>query len=239
MSNILRLLILYLILLSAVGNAQISDSTYSKVEISLSENELLHVDSSGEVSSVWTFSRPEMYRIDLNGDGFEEALIIDNNGSISRPNYTLYIFSLENGLEFVDSIYSGRVEPTAEFNEEMNATLLSVGIHQMDSILFMQPQDTLIVPRKYFVYDGNTIINISTDLYSLYLDQNNNLLNDFPNLFENGENDCDRNDRLIGVVFTIYYNYLQAAEESFATSFLKSYQTCPKFSKLKSLLDTL
>ncbi len=199
----------------------------------------MRIDTTGEMFVAWTFIHPEMYRIDLDGDGIEEAFIIDNKGSNLLPNYTLYVFSLYRELEFVDSIYSGRVEPTAEFNEEMNATLLSVGIHQMDSLLFLQAQDTLIVPRKYYVYDGYDLINISYDLYSLYMDQNNSLLSDFPNLMENGKIDCERGDRLIGVIFTIYYNYLQAAEESSATNFLKSYQICSKFSKLKSLLDTL
>lgn len=210
-----------------------------KVTVSLEGTQLVARDSVGQVAVSWRFHAPEMYRLDLNGDDIEEIVIIDNALSDTIPDYTLYLFSVEDGLELADSLYSGRLEPLIEFNEELNATLLCTGIHQLDSLLYLTGQDTIITPRKYSLYDGTEIINVSSDLYSLYLTQNDALLDDYPNLVENGEMDCAGGDKLLSLIFTVYYNYLQAGELSLANNFLGTYHTCPKFSKLKGLLDSL
>ena len=229
----------FLFFISLLLPAQTLENDSIKVSVSLEGSALVARDSLGEVAKLWHFHSPELYRLDLDGDDIEEIVIIDNNLKENAPDYTLYIFSTDEGLELADSLYSGRLEPIIEFSEELNATLLCTGIHQLDSLLFLTGQDTIITPRKYSLYDGSEIINVSNDLYSLYLTQNDALLDDYPNLVENGTMDCAEGDKVLSLIFTVYYNYIQAGEQSLANNFLATYHSCPKFSKLKRLLDSL
>jgi hypothetical protein len=233
------LIVSIIITLSCSIYSQDLENDSIKVSVSLEGNALVARDTVGEVVDSWTFHAPELYRIDLDGDESDEIVIIDNNQKNNLSDYTLYIFTVENGLELADSLYSGRLEPVIEFNEELNSTLICTGIHQLDSLLYLTGQDTIIVPRRYSVFDGNEIINVSSDLYSYYMDQNDAILGDYTSLVENGTIECNEGDKLMSIIFTVYYNYLQAGENSLANNFLSSYHSCPKFSKLKSLLDSL
>ncbi len=232
--------IFFLLLLTTAFSsyAQTEDTDSSFFHVSLQDNEMVVRDSSNDIIDSWSFESPEIYELDVNGDGQKEIIVIDNISKDEIPNYTLYLFAVGDVIELIDSLSSGRLEPSIEYSTELNTTIIGVGIPKLDLLLYDSKQDTVLAPRKYYKFDTSSVSEVSSELYSTYIENANQLLSEFPELVDNTSANCDKASKYLSIIFSVYYDYLQAGELSLAKNIQEDYKTCQSFNNLVLLINS-
>ncbi len=183
------------------------------------------------------FIDPHDLSADLDGDGINEYLVIDEMKDSSRSLYTLYIFNTIDSFYVADSIPSGYLEPYQSVSEDSGSNIIVTGNPNFDS-LNIGNEDTFI-PIKCWKYDNGEIFSVNDEVYNIFISENDKLIDMIDSYFDSNTKDCKSTETVKAAIATVYANYIYAGDKILANQFLKKYYLCSDLEKFKRKLDEL
>jgi hypothetical protein len=202
------------------GRTYIYDSFSAKIE----NSNLQVFDKNKNVVLEKKFSDPYDLSVDLDGDGTEEYIVIDDSKKNDRDCYTLYIFNTADTFYIADSVVSGLLEPYQANSEEAGGTIIVAGNAKFDSL--NPPNIDPYLPINCFQYSKGKLSNANGKIYKLFVAENDTMLDVIDSYYNANGNDCKATTAMKGVIASIYVNYMHAGDKLLATQFLRRYYHC-------------
>lgn len=193
-------------------------------------------DSAGYETGVYTFDNPEVAELDLNSDGNEELILTIAGGNGSTLSYSVVIFDGAEVYSFVDSLQSGPVIPEIDFNTDLNTFVISLGNTVLDSVLSRDGFPAQYEPRVFLVYDGDILVNVSREMYEVYIRVNEFLMEQLTNVYASNSYICKETEKRFGMLMTAVLNYLEAGETALALKYFDNFYNCPNKEDLRKIL---
>lgn len=172
--------------------------------------------------------------VDLDGDGIDELLIIDKSISNNNFFYTAYIYNTIDTIYLVDSISSGRLEPSIAYSEDIGGTVIAAGMPDFDSLI--TPGSIFSLPLNFWKYEDGALFIANASIYDLFIKQNEELVDEIENYLNSHGEVCKSSVVLKSIIASAYINYLSAGEKTIASQFLKKYYLCSNIDNFKSQL---
>jgi hypothetical protein len=119
------------------------------------------------------FFNPSIYYYDLDGDNFDEVIIVDSIPNSSSFNYSLYVYSFEPKFEFCDSLDIGKNQP--EFYD-LNSDLgyfIKVYDQRFENVFGSALK---ILPIQFYSLTAKTLLLDNEFSYEEYESELDNLL---------------------------------------------------------------
>jgi hypothetical protein len=202
------------------------------------ENNYLHVyDKSKNKVFEKKFTNPTDFSFDLDEDGVEEYVVIDNSKDKDRDIYSFYVFNTIDSFYVADSIYSGYFEPFTMKSDETGKTIIVTGNSKFD--LLNSEDSILFIPINCWEYENGNIIPVNNKVYKPFVDENDTLLDIIDSYFSSSGSDCKSIEKIKGAIASVYANYTNAGDKLLAIQFLKRYYHCTDIVKFKEYLDKL
>jgi hypothetical protein len=186
-------------------------------------------DNGGKLIFQMTFNHPHDYTIDLDGDSIDEYIVIDSTGTPDLPSYYIYIFSTIDEFALADSLASGVTEPYDMFSNEEGGEIIVTGNKEFEA--FDVDDSDIFLPINCWKYDSGQIYLINDDIYDLFIQENDEILDYLDSFHESADYDCDAGMKLKSAIAAGYANYLNAGEVTLASQFLKKYYPCADVNK--------
>lgn len=193
-------------------------------------------DSAGYETAVYTYDNPEVAELDLNSDGNEELILTIVSGSGKTRNYSMVIFDGAEVYSFVDSVQSGPVTPEIDFNTELNTFVISLGNTVLDSVLAVEGFPAHYEPRVFLIYDGDLLVNVSKEMYEVYIRVNEFLMEQLTSVYAANSYICKETEKRFGMLMTAVLNYLEAGETALAMKYFDNYYNCPDKDSVRKVL---
>jgi len=180
------------------------------------------------------FINPSVYFYDLDGDNFDEGVIVDSIPNLSSYNYSLYVYSFKPKFEFCDSLNIGINRPEFyDLNSDMGY-FIKVYDNRFENIF---SSSLKILPIQFYSLTDKTLLLDNEFCYEEYESELDNLLN----LLDEAKRGFDCNDleskkniqKIIAVIYAnlIYMDYHLAIE-----NFVKQNYSC---SDIDTFLEVL
>lgn len=180
------------------------------------------------------FFNPSVYFYDLDGDNFDESVIVDSIPNLSSYNYSLYVYSFAPKFEFCDSLNVGKNFPEFyDLNSDMGF-FIKVYDNRFENI-FGSPLK--ILPIQFYSLTDKTLLLDNEFCYEEYESELDNLLN----LLDEAKRGFDCNSleskkniqKIIAVIYAnlIYMDYHLAIDK-----FIKQNYSC---SDMEAFLEVL
>ena len=183
------------------------------------------------------FNDPYDLSIDLNGDGADEYLVVDDSKKSDKDFYTVYICNTVDSFYVVDSISSGYLEPYTANSEEAGGTIIIAGNPKFDS-LNMQNIDAY-TPVNCWQYINGEISLVNNKIYKLFVAENDTMMDVIDSYYESSGSDCKSTRVMKGLIASVYVNYMHAGDKLLASQFLKRYYHCDDLEGFKKKLNNL
>jgi hypothetical protein len=220
-----KLLFLYIITLFLATTALAQQAfSFDLFTAQLRDSVLNVKDNGGKIIFQMTFSHPHDYTVDLDGDSVDEYIVIDSSGTVDLPAYTIYIFNTIDEFTLADSIPSGSSEPYDMFSNEEGSEIIVTGNPAFES--FDVDDSDIFLPINCWKYDSGQIYTINSDIYDLYIQENDEIIDYLDSFYEDESYDCDEGKKLQSAIAAGYTNYINAGEVTLASQFLKKYYPC-------------
>lgn len=155
------------------------------------------------------FFNPNLVFYDLDGDGIDEAVVIDSVESNERTSFSIYVYSFFPKFEFCDSINIGKYAP--EFYDLNSEAGYFIKVYD-DRFENMFGSTFPLLPILFYNLVDKTLMLDSEYSYEEYENEIDNLLN----LLDDAKHGFDCNDfnarkdiqKIIGVIYAdlIYMN---------------------------------
>lgn len=188
---------------------------------------ILFFDVNGYETDSYTCGEASVSELDLNSDGYEELIVTQKRRMGGNLFYSLVLFDGSRVFSYVDSIYSGLVEPEVDYHSELNSFVIISGNPAMDSIFLSKGGRGSYNPVRYFVYDGEGIPDVSTDLYEDYSRTNEMLIEMLSGQYGDDSYICEASEKVFGTVLTIVLNFLASEEKALALKYFEKFYNCP------------
>jgi len=169
------------------------------------------------------FQNPLPYSVDLDGDNMSELLITDHYNSKGRELFTLYIYNTIDSFFLADSIFSGYIDPYFTFSEEINDLILITG--NPDFVQF-DYSGGMFLPINCYKFDSGEVLNINDEVYDIFIEENNELLDFIEGYFTTNAKDCSGSKNIISAIASVYANYINAGETTLANHLISNYYYC-------------
>ncbi len=219
-----KLFFLILFLLSFKAAFPQREYTFDLFTARLQDSLLTVKDNGGITVFEMTFNHPHDYTVDLDGDSVEEYIVIDSAGTSDLPDYFIYIFNTIDEFALADSIHSGTTEPYDMFSNEEGGKIIVTGNVYFES--FNTSDSDIFLPIDCWKYDSGQIYLINTDIYDLFIQENEEIIDYLDSFSESGEFSCDMSRRNKSAISAAYANYVNAGEVTIASQFIKKYYLC-------------
>lgn len=191
------------------------------------EGSLFLFDSAGYETGIYRVKEAEITELDLNSDGNEELILTVKTAASLDTVYSIIVFDGAEIYTFVDSVYSGVVIPEIDFNAELNALVLSVGNTMLDSTFAIRGFPPAYEPRIFMVYDGEVLMDVSPEMYEIYIKVNDILMDEITGAYSANSYICRESEKMFGKLMTAVLNYLSAGETALALKYFDNYYNCP------------
>ncbi|HOJ18126.1 MAG: hypothetical protein GX452_02915 [Ignavibacteriales bacterium] len=192
------------------------------------------INYNDEKLTIGNLTAPKVIEAELNNDETEELIIVSKYEG-NPATYRVYAVSLRGGISIVDSIDSGVREPHVYYSEEIEGSLLVTGYPELDSL--NAGKNEYYSPANCLVYDGEKIYSINEDVYTLFNEENEELLKELDN--KEIRSGCEFTRENSALIASIYINFVNAGEVSMAGAFLKNYYICTDYIEFKAYLTNL
>jgi hypothetical protein len=217
-------LVFIFILLQANLIAQI-DSTFFNSFLVLTEDNLMKIEAStGSLIYQKQFYKPYEYLANIDGDQFDELIIVDSIMVDDNLSFTIYLFSGEENFQLIDSILSGSFFPFISYSAEINSMIIETGISDFDK--FNQTSEVSSLPINLWKIENDELLLVNDDLYEPFIFENANLVQLLDFYAHEKGFSCSTSQFYKGVVVSAFTNYINAGEQSLATNMLKKYYLC-------------
>lgn len=234
-----RLLFLILIL-SSLYNCGFSQQAYTfdLFTAQIQNSRLTVKDNGGKTVLDMRFNNPHDYSIDLDGDSVDEYIVIDSVGTSFLPSYEIYIFNTIDEFALADSIASGVTEPYDIFSNEEGGEIIVTG--NKDFEIFNVNDSDIFLPINCWKYDSGHVYIVNDDIYNLFIQENDEIIDYLDSFSESGSYDCDTGKQVKSAIAAGYANYVSAGEVTLASQFLKKYYPCDEVNNfLKNINEIL
>lgn len=188
-------------------------------------------DSGGKIVYETTFHNPHDFIVDLDGDGVDEYIVIDSTGTFDFPDYFIYIFNTIDEFTLADSINSGITEPYDMFSNEEGGEIIVTGNADFEFFDNDDPDSEIFLPINCWRYESGQVFLINSDIYDLFIRENDEIIDYLDSFIDNTEYTCDLSRKNQSAIAAAYANYMNAAELTLATQFLKKYYKCADVSE--------
>ena len=222
-----KLFFLFLFIISA--GAALPQQTFTFDLFSAELHDSLLTVTDNETKNIifeMTFSNPRDYTIDLDGDSVDEYIVIDSTASGDLPEYTIYIFNTLDEFSLADSIRSGTTEPYDIFSNEEGGEIIVTGNPDFEYFNSGNDDSDIFLPISCWKYDSGQIYVINADIYDLFIQENEEIIDYLDSFTESGEYTCDMSRANKSAIAAGYANYINAGEVSIASQFIKKYYLC-------------
>lgn len=172
---------------------------------------------------------------DLDNDGVDELVIIDNYQKKENREFSVYIFSTADSFYQAAMVPSGYLEPYLQHSDEYESDLIITGNPDLNYL--NENSSDIYYPLICWKYEGGELFNANKDLYDIFINENDALIDYLDDFLESNEKDCTATLKIKNLIASIYLNYLSAGESIMAQQFLKSYYFCDDTAAFKSELD--
>lgn len=184
-------------------------------------------DVNGYETDTYHCGEAQITELDLNSDGYEELIISLKRIKNSSTFYSMVIFDGARVFSFVDSLYSGLVAPEVDYHSELNSFVIMCGNPVLDSIFLAKGKKGSYNPLRFYVYDGEGLPEVSTDLYEDYARTNEMLIEMLTGKYGSDSYICAVSEEIFGTVVTIVLNYLASEEKALAQKYFEKFYNCP------------
>jgi hypothetical protein len=215
------------------GRTYIYDSFTAKIE----NSNLQVFDKNKNLVLEKKFTDPFDFSVDLDGDGAEEYLVIDDSKKDDKDFYTLYIFNTNDSFFVADSICSGYLEPYQIKSEEAGGIIIVAGNPKFDSLNVQNGDAYLPINCWQFGKGETTLVN--NKIYKLFVAENDTMLDVIDAYYNTNGANCKSTSLMKGLIASIYVNYMHAGDKLLASQFLKRYYHCDDADEFKKQLNSL
>ena len=216
---------------------QTGNFNFNNYNVKIENSKLDVTDKAGKLFLERNFNNPHDLMFDLDGDGINEYLIIDEKKDISKSLYTIYIYNTVDTFYVADSIYSGYFEPYIYFSKETNKNIIVTGNSKFDS-LNKEGEDSF-VPINCWIFNNDEIFSVNDEVYNIFISENEKLIDVIDEHFSMNTEDCKSTEAVKAAIAAVYANYISAGEKILANQFLKKYYHCDDLEKFKQTLNEL
>lgn len=217
---------LFLLFIPKIIFAQ-EEFTTGRFTLKLNENLLTVKEDSNHIYER-KFSSLQILFNDLDGDNIDEVLIIDS----AYTGFTVFIYNLIDGFNFIDSIASGQILPTVLSSEDVEGSLISTG-----NAAFQEFGSSSILPLNIHKYESGELFLVNDEVYDLFIIENELLVEFMSD--EIIEGDCLSSKEMISVIAAAYVNLINAGELTAASQLLKKYYFCNDIEEFKLRVENL
>lgn len=200
--------------------------TFDLFTAQLQDSILTVKDNGDKIIFEMTFNNPHDFTVDLDGDGVNEYIVIDSSGTIDLPDYYIYIFNTIDEFSLADSIHSGTTEPYDMFSDEEGGEIIVTGNADFEFFNGDDPDTDIFLPINCWKYESGQVYLINSDIYDLYIQENEEIIDYLDSFTDSGEYTCDLSRQNQSAIAAAYANYLNAAEVTLASQFIKKYYKC-------------
>ncbi len=173
-----------------------------------------------------TFSNPRDYTVDLDGDSVDEYIVIDSTSAGDLPDYTFYIFNTIDEFLLADSIRSGTMEPYDMFSNEEGGEIIVTGNPDFEYFNSDNDDSDIFLPVNCWKYESGQIYIVNSDIYDLFIQENEDIIDYLDSFTESGEYNCNLSRQNVSAIAAGYANYVNAGEVTIASQFIKKYYLC-------------
>lgn len=182
------------------------------------------------------FFRPDLIEFDLDSDGNTELIIIDSLQTNGYYLFNVFVFSTLDTFYLVESIISAIFPPTITFSDETESFIIVFG--DSEFLQFIKQNEKFpTVPISVWKYEEGELFNINDEIYDVFINANENLINFLDNFETEIKKDCNETEKFTSVIVTIYVNFIRANETSNSQQFMKKYYLCPELSNIFNTLN--
>lgn len=221
-----KLFFLILCLLSFSAAFSQRAFTFDMFTAQLHDSLLTVKDNGDQIVFEMTFNNPHDYTVDLDGDSVDEYIVIDSAGTSDLPDYVIYIFNTIDEFSLADSIHSGTTEPYDTFSNEEGGEIIVTGNADFESFNGADSDSEIFLPIDCWKYDSGQIYLINSDIYDLFIQENEEIIDYLDSFSESGEFTCDMSRKNKSAIAAAYANYVNAGEVTIASQFIKKYYLC-------------
>lgn len=193
----------------------------------LNDSLLTVKDSADNIIYEMTFNNPRDYTVDLDGDSVEEYIVIDSAGTADVPDYYIYIFNTIDQFSLADSIHSGTAEPYDMFSNEEGGEIIVTGNADFEAFNGTGSDSDIFLPLNCWKYESGQLYLINTDIYDLFIQENEEIIDYLDSYSDSDEFTCDEGRENKSAIAAAYVNYVNAGEVTIASQFIKKYYICP------------
>jgi hypothetical protein len=204
--------------------AQIDSTVFNSFLVLVQDNLMKVEDSTGSLIYQKQFYKPYEYLANIDGDDFDELIIVDTVMADDKLNFTIFFFNGEGNFMFIDSIYSGSFFPFISYSDEINSMIIETGISDFDK--FNQTSEVSSLPVNLWKIENDELMLVNDDLYEPFIFENANLVQLLDFYAHEKGLSCSTSQFYKGVVASAFTNYINAGEQSLATNMLKKYYLC-------------
>jgi len=221
-----KLFLLCLIFISAGAVFSQQTFTFDLFTAQIQNSKLTVRDNSGNSVFEMTFNSPRDYTVDLDGDSVDEYIVIDSSGSPDIPDYIIYIFNTIDEFSLADSMHSGTTEPYDIFSNEEGGEIIVTGDAGFEVFSGNDTESDIFLPINCWKYDSGQVYLINADIYDLFIQENEEIIDYLDSFSESAEYNCDMSRQNKSAIAAAYANYIDAGEVTIASQFIKKYYLC-------------
>ena len=196
-------------------------------------------NTTGNIIYEMTFHNPHDYTVDLDNDGVNEYIVIDSLAYGDLPDYIYFIFNTLDEFNMADSIHSGTTEPYDMFSNEEGGEIIVTGNPYFEYFNSDNDDSDIFLPINCWKYDSGEIYLVNADIYDLYIQENEEIIDYLDSFTDSGEYDCDLSRQNESAIAAGYANYMNASELTIASQFIKKYYRCPDMNKFIDNINRL
>jgi hypothetical protein len=200
--------------------------TFDLFTAQLQDSLLTVKDNGDKIIFEMTFNNPHDFTVDLDGDGVNEYIVIDSSGTIDLPDYYIYIFNTIDEFSLADSIHSGTTEPYDMFSDEEGGEIIVTGNADFEFFNGDDPDTDIFLPINCWKYESGQVYLVNSDIYDLFIQENEEIIDYLDSFTDSEEYTCDLSRQNQSAIAAAYANYLNAAEVTLASQFIKKYYKC-------------
>ena len=228
------LLFLFVFVLSVSSGLSQQLFSFDSFTAQIQDSSLVVKDEGGHVVLEMIFNNPHDYAVDLDGDSVDEYIVIDSTGTLTLPDYTMYIFNTIDNFSLMDSIRSGNTEPYDVFSNEEGSEIIVSGNKNFE--IFDDGKNDVFLPINCWKYDSGQLYLINDDIYDLFIKENDEISDYLDSFYESDDYNCSIARQVKSAIAAVYANYVNAGEVTIASQFIKKYYTCDDLDTFLKLL---
>ncbi len=126
------------------------------------------------------------------------------------------------------------------FSNEEGGEIIVTGNPDFEYFDSDDDQDSdIFLPINCWKYESGQIYIVNADIYDLYIQENEEIIDYLDSFTDSGEYNCDLSRRNRSAIAAGYANYINAGELTIASQFIKKYYLCADMNEFLDNINRL